>query len=782
MKKVIFLFLMFSGLIYGQEFENIGFEDTSCINDCDPANGQMSCVDGWWSDYTQGIVPLKNTNCEPNLVCNGNNSVLLVSTSGSPGSSIRTNNPFFGLTTDTSFTIDLTVNRSSNGASNGVVKVIGRYAGQYNWDVVGQAGPNASDTCEDISIILDPSVTDYEELSFFACTETGTCHGGVGNYIVVDDIRVGKPVVTIEDNCGEVTVAIDPDLNLDIAFFNVIITDDNGDEIAELFNDTGDPLSHDIGATGTYHFEILIAYEVNGQFEFLEYNLSHTITSVTPDPVTITADGTDVTSTLTYEIPCGETCVTINATNITGAVYNTSDPVLTDLNGLFCVPPGSNITSFTAYITGTDSCGDPYNESVLVTLEEDCCVDEPYVEPYWQHPNCPDVVCDSDQWPVHVLSGDGSTITSAGGVVISWDNLDTAVDENILGDWIYVSPLENWQATITYPNGCVYVITYLEECCDDDIFINVLDCPTEAQLAEYEAQVSAEFMARRDSRSADLLAGLRTYIAKRKAGEDCDPCELGFVFIELVDAAGDPISLSMYDSLTWSDGGSGTTRAFDLPMSGEVCFTATKTNDLGYECTYSDCFYYECETKECDGLTAPTNLQAIGSSLTWDPVPGAVEYIISSPSVIRIECCRFGVSIAPITTTSTSYTLPLSLQSKCFVWQVTAVCADGTQSVVSEQACHLPTLVTDGGGVKQRVTIYPNPNKGQMSIEVELEGSSFVELDIYRYDGLLVKTVTKEKTKGADLKFGLDLDLPTGLYLFNFKTKEGVISKRVIIE
>lgn len=545
------------------------------------------------------------------------------------------------------------------------------------------------------------------------------------------------------------------------------------------------------GNQQTYTFNFTAAQNFNNLWFFpnnpmapnpqIEARISNLRICCVPQTPTITANGTDITDTLSYTIPCGENCVTINATNITDAVYNTSDPVLTDLNGLFCVPPGSDITSFTANITGTNSCGNPYTQNITVNLEQDCCIDEPYIEPYWQHPNCPDVVCESDKWPVHVLSSDGSAITSAGGVVISWDNLDTVADENILADWIYVQPLENWQATITYPNGCEYVITYLEECCDDDIYINVLECPTEDQLAVYEAQVNQRLMAKQDSETLDLLSSLRTYIAKRKAGEDCDPCELGFVFIELVDAGNNPIDLSMYDTFSWSDGGSGAMRVFTLPMSEEVCFTATKETKFGNICTYTDCFFYECE-RDCENLAAPTNLQVVGSDLTWDPVPGAVEYVISSPSVIRIECCRLGVSIAPITTTSTSHTLSIGLQSRCFVWQVTAICADGTESPVSEQACHLPTLLNDGASAEQRISLYPNPNRGQMEIKVELDGSSFVELDIYRYDGLLVKTLTKEKTGDADLRFGLDLNLPTGLYLFNFKTKEGVISKRVIIE
>ncbi|MEZ4875735.1 MAG: hypothetical protein R2793_09880 [Flavobacteriaceae bacterium] len=97
----------------------------------------------------------------------------------------------------------------------------------------------------------------------------------------------------------------------------------------------------------------------------------------TPEPVTITANGEDITTSLTYEIPCGETCVTLAASNITNAVYNTSDPVLADLEGLFCLPPNSTLTSFTATITGTDTCGDPYSQNVIITVEQECC---PYIE------------------------------------------------------------------------------------------------------------------------------------------------------------------------------------------------------------------------------------------------------------------------------------------------------------------------------------------------------------------------------------------------------------------
>lgn len=85
-------------------------------------------------------------------------------------------------------------------------------------------------------------------------------------------------------------------------------------------------------------------------------------------------------------------------------------------------------------------------------------------------------------------------------------------------------------------------------------------------------------------------------------------------------------------------------------------------------------------------------------------------------------------------------------------------------------------------GTRDKIFITPNPNKGKMDIKVDMNSNSAVELNIYRIDGLLVKTIKKEKTNAKALTFGLDLDLPKGLYLFNFITTNGTVTKRVIIE
>ncbi|OUR98138.1 hypothetical protein A9Q86_13845 [Flavobacteriales bacterium 33_180_T64] len=594
-----------------------------------------------------------------------------------------------------------------------------------------------------------------------------------------------------------------------------------------------------------------------------------------PKPITITANGTDITNSLTYTIPCGENCVTINATNIIGAVYDTSDPVLTDLNGLFCVPPGSSITSFTAYITGTNSCGDPYNQSIAVNLEQDCCPDEPYVEPHWELCETNNV-CELESWPIRVLDDDGSPLLLIDGYTFSWTLNGSQISTS---DILYgAQEDQTYTVTVTYPNGCEYTITYLEiccvpenvtitadgiditdtltytipcgencvtinatnitdavyntsdpvltdlqglfcvpdnslisftanitgldscgdpysenvtvfieqECCLDDISVIFDECPDEEAV---ELLVNDNVQVKTSNKivsSEDAQKALRSLEQASNKAKECDPCEAGIVSATVIDSNGDEITNFVSINVSWAANSTGVNvNNSQFLVYVDVLYTVTVTviAPEGHECVYTYDFIYECETKECDGLTAPSNLQANGSNLTWDPVPGAVSYIINSPSVIKIDCCNTGVSIMPITTTLSTYALPLGLQSKCFVWQVTAICADGTQSPVSVQACHLPTMIThETEGGKERIVIYPNPNKGHVDIKVDLEGSSVIELEIYRYDGLLVKTIKKEKTDTEILRFGLELDLPTGLYLFNFKTKNGIISKRIIIE
>lgn len=482
-------------------------------------------------------------------------------------------------------------------------------------------------------------------------------------------------------------------------------------------------------------------------------------------PITITATigvkQVDITNTLTATIPCGENCITLSATNITNAVYNSSDPVLTNLIGLFCLPNGSTLSSFTATITGTDSCGNPYYQEVLVTVDQNCCTDVPYIEPFWSHPDCPDVVCDADKWPINVLSANGTPITSAGGVSIVWTN--TTANPNIVinGDWVYASEDETWQVVITYPNGCVYTATYTEDCCEDDVHIEAIICPTQEQLSLLQSQARASSI----TMSSSDLKLLDEYIELSK--ESCDPCDIGYVLIHLVDVNGNPIDPSQY-TIVWSDMGTGPMRL--IPVNTSISVTVTSNNE---DCVYVDEFFYQCDDNPCLNFTAPTNLQVggiIGTTLMWDAVPGATHYIVSSPGVGPIRNCRCEtpISIVPITTTTNSLALPSSLVNKCFVWIVTAYCADGT-SATSGQACYSPK------GKDEFVTVSPNPSGGRFKINTEELIDGAIEItDLY---GVVIYKHEFKNQQEFDIFME---DKPIGIYVVKVYTNDKVHTTKII--
>ncbi len=482
-------------------------------------------------------------------------------------------------------------------------------------------------------------------------------------------------------------------------------------------------------------------------------------------PTTITATvGTiqvDITNTLTATIPCGENCITLSATNITDAVYNSSDPVLTSLTGSFCLPSGSSLSSFTATITGTDSCGNPYYQEVLVTVDQNCCTDVPYIEPFWSHPDCPDVICDADKWPINVLSANGTPITTAGGVSIVWTN--TTANPNIVinGDWVYASEDETWQVVITYPDGCIYTATYTEDCCEDDVHIEAIICPTQEQLSLLQSQARASSAT---MNSSDLKV-LDEYIELSK--ESCDPCDIGYVLIHLVDANGNPIDASQY-TIVWSDMGSGTMR--QIPVNTNISVTVSSNNE---DCIYVDEFFYQCDDNPCLNFTAPTNLQVggiIGTTLMWDAVPGATHYVVSSPGVGPIRNCRCEtpISILPITTTTNSLALSSSLANKCFVWIVTAYCADGT-SATSEQACY------SAKGKDEFVTVSPNPSNGRFTINTEESIDGVIEIaDLY---GVVVYKHEFKNQQEFDIFME---DKPIGIYVVKVYTNDKVHTAKII--
>ena len=137
--------------------------------------------------------------------------------------------------------------------------------------------------------------------------------------------------------------------------------------------------------------------------------------------------------------------------------------------------------------------------------------------------------------------------------------------------------------------------------------------------------------------------------------------------------------------------------------------------------------------EECADST-PGNLQSTGATLTWDPVPGAVGYIIDSPGPEepQISCfCDEPVPLPIIEVEENHYTLSEPYVNQCHIWRVRAFCCNAEISMVSQQACYY--------GAQKSMTkmqIAPNPNNGRMIFKVDGEKNMALQIDIYRYDGL----------------------------------------------
>lgn len=782
MKKLLQIFMAFSFLITSaQTFQNGGFEDVSCANDCTSANSQMDCVDNWFANNVTGITPLQKSFCNADFVCSGDYSIMLSQTSGAPSSDVKTVNPFQGMNLQgMPQIINVTAKVIDDWSTSGTgihIRGTNQGPGTISQDQVnlGFTDPPQNDVCVNMGIIVEPDITNFSHLIFATSVLSGSHLGG--HSAILDNVGVCGDLFNISNSCGNITIQLNDQCNVDIDITELFVevTGPGGTNF-DAFSQNSNSLTFSVPFTGQYNITFYALYTVNGQFKILETQFTQNITSLSANDVVITADDVDITDTLSAAIACGESCITLNATNVTDAVYNTSAAVLTDLNGLFCVPPGSTLTSFVATITGFDSCGDPYAESVNVSIEQDCCSDEPYIAPYWSHPDCPDVVCTATQWPIQVLSEDGTPITSAGGVTITWVNAATGETHN--QDWIYTEAHETWIVTITYPDGCEYTATYVEDCCEDDIHIEAIDCPEEAQLRNMETALYAE----RNLYDATEFAKMEQVLAAMIDGnraKDCDPCDEGWVLIHLVNGAGDPIDAGC--DVTWSDGGSGTMRL--IPVNTSISVTVVKPMD-GYDCVYEDTFSYDCE-EDCDALSTPINLQLTGSTLSWDPVPGAVGYLVEPGGAWPINCqCQFPVSIASIPTETTSVTLPIQ-PGRCFVVQVRARCADGTLSAPSEILC-----VGGGGGHgddKYRMNntmIYPNPNNGDMNLSVETSYDTKVSIYVYDFFGRMIQSFEEEldANKLKSIAWNASDRLPKGVYFVTFITDKETINKRVVVE
>lgn len=183
----------------------------------------------------------------------------------------------------------------------------------------------------------------------------------------------------------------------------------------------------------------------------------------------------------------------------------------------------------------------------------------------------------------------------------------------------------------------------------------------------------------------------------------------------------------------------------------------------------------------CSAVTAPTNIQVSGNTVTWDPVPGAIGYVVESANFWPIGCkCDNPVSTIPIETTETSATISLPNRGCAVVW-VRAICSENVRSEPSEYICV--------GGTRKiikfkEVAVTPNPNNGNMTFTVSTSETLPVGIEVRNFYGVLVHNTALQATANStqSVQWNGTAQLTSGVYFVTFKTDEEVVTKKVIVQ
>ncbi|EDP96581.1 choice-of-anchor L domain-containing protein [Kordia algicida OT-1] len=234
---------------------------------------------------------------------------------------------------------------------------------------------------------------------------------------------------------------------------------------------------------------------------------------------------------------------------------------------------------------------------------------------------------------------------------------------------------------------------------------------------------------------------------------------------------------------------------------GEVCFAQTICRNCGEAtvagncelCGVIDCSLID-EIKEsiCD---APTSLvySCKTSTLNWEDIPNADSYIVEiiwdDP-----ECCKSTQSNAPQQwmVTESKFQLPYINVSGCFSWKIGVKCKEDI--VWSNKKCSScftkphdgPTKPQEpsASDVKTEAKISPNPNDGNMNIEISGKDKTNFTISVYRFDGTLIKTFDQNRIENNSINISWNGKsvLTQGMYFFVITTDTETITKKIMVE
>lgn len=156
------------------------------------------------------------------------------------------------------------------------------------------------------------------------------------------------------------------------------------------------------------------------------------------------------------------------------------------------------------------------------------------------------------------------------------------------------------------------------------------------------------------------------------------------------------------------------------------------------------------------------------------------------------KCCRskYPPTSMRWTVTGTSMQLPYINKSNCFSWKVGLKCKD--KIIWSDKQCVYcygdvrPTddSIKPTDGVRTSAKISPNPNDGNMDIEISGKDKTEFTLKVYRFDGILIKSFDNNRIEKEGIKISWNGKsvLTPGMYIFMITTDSETITKKVIVK
>lgn len=286
------------------------------------------------------------------------------------------------------------------------------------------------------------------------------------------------------------------------------------------------------------------------------------------------------------------------------------------------------------------------------------------------------------------------------------------------------------------------------------------------------------------------------------------------------------------------------TASFSISSAAE-CYLVKHTShseECGDLCEAQTICRSSCENAACN-LEAPKNLfttsiDGTHVGLNWDPVPGAVGYVVEvyadDPA-----CCQdvrgggnddgpvFAGNFINATVYTNSYSLDISRHPNpmydgplsCYSWRVYALCANGTRSPWSYKVCSNGAIPGGGGGggnsplsigrpddqngavtnnknksgnttinqstsLKAVVNVYPNPANEQVNIEIVAMSEMRFNIAVYDSHGKVIRSIQNQQTNNRKAALKLNThEFTPGEYLVVFSAPgHQNIAQKVIIK